>query len=126
MQLPLKRRAKKHYTPAGYSEIQWIKSAPFVVNSRAVLVHRIRSATSHLRNNNLSHHSFALWCANVFSGETCHVTHDIPINLLLCARCEAAAVKAGMPSADSLLGRHVHLGCERAVQVCCEESQNAN
>lgn len=42
-----------------------------------------------------------------------------PDDKLLCEACERNAVLAGLPSADELAGRHVHLGKIKAVQTCC-------
>ena len=42
-----------------------------------------------------------------------------PDGKLLCDRCETMALALGMPSADSLVGRHVHRGKVVAVQTCC-------
>ncbi len=39
---------------------------------------------------------------------------------ILCERCEDAAVKAGLPSADELSGRPVHKGGVVAVATCCQ------
>ena len=42
-----------------------------------------------------------------------------PADKLLCEACERSAVLAGLPSADELAGRHVHIGKIKAVQTCC-------
>ena len=58
--------------------------------------------------------------------ETCIAFVDVPPDdALLCSRCEAVAVEAGLPSADSLAGRHVHLGKCVAVQTCCQSGDKA-
>lgn len=123
MQVPLRNKPDRGYLPSHYRIIRWIKAAPFLVNPHAVLVHRIKAASTYMVDGKYSHTSVRYWCDNIGRGE---IMHDVPSGMLLCARCEAAATSHGMPSAESLCGRHVHLGQSRAVQVCCEETQNTN
>lgn len=47
------------------------------------------------------------------------ITTPILIVLLVCERCEKAAVKAGELAAHELVGRHVHLGHVVAQKTCC-------
>jgi len=105
--------------------LQWSKALPFVVNTRGLLVHRVRYAGTHLHNDGtFSHNSATFWCGNQANGETVSFVADPPENRLLCERCEKIAVAAGQPKADELAGRHVHVGAIKAQRRCCLNEQN--
>lgn len=95
---------------------------PFVENSRGVLVHRPRSGTTY-NLHKVPHIAVSMWCGHTTTGDGKHLTFlpAPPDGKVLCARCEAAAVEAGLPTADELAGKHVHVGGVRAVITCCEE-----
>lgn len=115
MKLPLETRPfdTKHGLP-------WASCLPFVENSRGTLIHRPRhGATYNLHDK--PHIGVTFWCGMAVSSSKKILTFlgAPPDNKILCERCEAAAIKAGMPSADTLAGRHVHKGRTVAVVTCC-------
>lgn len=118
MKVPL-QRAKTLASGA----IHWRKSSPFLENTRAVLIHRPRCVTTHKIGDKWGAHiAVACWCGIGFAGTHKFTFLDAPPEgKLLCARCEAAAQKAGKPSAEALVGRHVHVGGVKAFQLCCGE-----
>ena len=101
--------------------ITWKSCPPFVENSRGTLIHRVRfGATYNLHAK--PHNTVTFWCGMAVSTSKKNLTFlDVPPDdKILCERCEAAAVKAGMLSADELAGRHVHKGGVVAVATCCQ------
>ena len=101
--------------------LPWSSCAPFVENSRGVLIHRPRSAQT-ITIHREPHKAIHYWCGNGVAGKrNLSFLSAPPEDKLLCARCEAQAVKAGLPSAAELTGRHVHLGKVVAVRVCCDQ-----
>lgn len=99
--------------------VVWESCAPFVDNSRAMLIHRPRTVTVYTCLGK-KHLAVGVWCGAGFTGTDKFTFHDtMNGDKLLCHRCEAAAVKVGMPSADALVGHHVHQGKVVAVQTCC-------
>lgn len=109
--------------------IHWPTSQPFIVNPRAILIHRIRYGTSFRRiDGTWSHDTVETWCGNGFNSMGAVgsdiIVADPPKSKLLCARCELIAVQAGEKSADELTGRHVHIGRVRAFRTCCHEIKN--
>ena len=101
----------------------WSSCAPFVENSRGVLIHRPRSAQT-ITIHREPHKAIHYWCGNGVAGKrNLSFLAAPPEDKLLCARCEAQAVKAGLPSAAELTGRHVHLGKVVAVRVCCDQEE---
>ena len=115
MKLPLKRHKDHRFG------IAWKEASPFIDNSRAVLVHRPRYVTTHkIGEKWKAHISIECWCGNSFSGTKKFTFLDVPpSSKLLCARCEANAVNHGQPTAESITGRHVHIGRLVAQQMCC-------
>lgn len=99
----------------------WSYSAPFLVNPRAMLTHRIRYAHTYFSYGKISHHSFIYWCGNIGRGR---VVHDPPDNRLVCFACETAAVAHGEKSSHELVGRHVCLGRVKIGRVCCRNEGN--
>lgn len=102
--------------------IPWIACEPFVENKMAVLVHRVRSVTTYkIGERWKAHIAVGCWCGNHMAG-----THKFTFlaapkdDAIVCARCESAAVKEGMPASESLAGRHVHIGGVKAFRTCCE------
>lgn len=97
---------------------------PFVDNTRAVLIHRVRHLAEHKISERWpGHFSVVAWCGNSFTGQPKKFTFldAPPQGRLLCERCEAASFAAGEPTAESIVGRHVHLGKVVAVQTCCQK-----
>ncbi len=98
--------------------INWKAAQPFVVNPRGQLVHRVRWARTGFCKNGASYNSMGYWCGNT-GNRHCEFTSDPPLDSLLCAGCEAAAIHAGEKSAAELTGRHVCIGAARALKLCC-------
>lgn len=103
------------------NEIPWAECSPFVENTKAVLIHRPRSVSTHqISERWKAHIAVRGWCGNQFTGRKKFTFLDAPPDgKLLCERCEKAAVKAGELAAHELVGRHVHLGNVVAQQTCC-------
>jgi len=121
MKLPLQ---KPKDTRPGMG-LHWASCSPFIENSNATLIHRPRRVSTHkLGAWRKAHIGMNCWCGTSFSGTKKFTFLDAPPEgKLLCARCEYMAQKNGLPSADSLAGRHVHLGGVVAVQKCCIEEE---
>lgn len=119
LKLPLKQQPYKqpHYSK---DRLPWASCTPFVDNKRALLIHRPRVVATYTTQK-MPHIGITFWCGNNACGDDDKFTFtDIPpLDKYLCARCEAAAVEAGLPSADDLAGRHVHIGKLVAVKTCC-------
>ncbi len=101
----------------------WESCAPFVDNARAMLIHRPRAVTIY---NCLGkpHMAVNAWCGNGFTGTNKFTFLDsLDGSKFVCARCEAAAITAGLPSADELSGKHIHKGKVVAVQICCDKGE---
>lgn len=115
MKLPLKRRKDARFG------IAWKEASPFIENLRAVLIHRPRYVTTHkIGEKWKAHIAVECWCGNTFTGTKKFTFLDVPpSSKLLCARCEANAVNHGQPTAESITGRHVHIGRLVAQQMCC-------
>lgn len=98
--------------------IQWASALPFVENKRAILIHRPKAATTHTLFKK-PHISVEYFCGSIQTGNDKFTFLSVPpMDSVLCNRCEIAALEAGMPSADSLAGRHVHKGGMRAYTTC--------
>jgi hypothetical protein len=117
LKLPLERPKQVHDR-----EFPWSACAPFVENSRGVLIHRPRNGSTYNIHRTGPHIGIGFWCGmhvassrNIFT-----FLAAPPEGRILCERCEANAVASGLPSADELAGRHVHKGRTVAVVTCCE------
>lgn len=96
------------------------ESKPFVVNDRAVLIHRPRSISLY-NLHKYPHLGIRQWCGNTHTGMKKFTFIDaIPEGRLVCAICEVRATMAGLPSADEICGRHVHKGRMFAKIDCCQ------
>lgn len=115
MKLPLQKSKDQR---AG---IHWSSCSPFIENSKAVLIHRPRYVVTHkISAKYKAHIAIGYWCGNHCSGTKKFTFLDAPPDSkVVCARCEAKAIEAGLPSASDLVGRHVHVGGVAAVQTCC-------
>lgn len=122
--LPLERKANSNqfYTK---NRFPWISCAPFVENSRGVLIHRPRSAATFNLHKH-PHIGVSFWCGMAVSSDGKNLTFLAapPDGRILCARCESAAIENGLPSADDIAGRHVHKGRTTAVATCCNLAGN--
>jgi len=114
--LPLKRNKKP-----GNAIVVWTKCAPFVENSRGVLIHRPRTVMTYkISARWKSHIGIGYWCGSSVAGSKNFTFLSAPPEgSLLCEKCEIAAIAAGLPSADELAQRHVHRGKIKAIQTCC-------
>lgn len=119
MKLQLEKRA----VTDNYRHLPWATCLPFVENSRGVLIHRPRYVST-FNVHKLPHIAIQYWCGCGASGGKKFTFHAAPPEgKLLCERCEQQAVLRGMPSADSLAMKHVHLGKLVAVQTCCAAAE---
>lgn len=119
MKLPLKP-AKK--SPVHRDKLLvWTGSAPFVENSRGVLIHRPCSVTT-VSIHREPHIAIKYWCGNGVAGKrNLTFLDEPPVGKFLCVHCEANAIKAGLPSADAISGRHVQTGLVKAVPAPLDE-----
>lgn len=108
------------------NQLHWKACLPFVENKRGVLIHRPRTATTYSIHR-LPHIGISFWCGMGVTGKSdkFDFLSEPPEDLILCERCEAIAVKNGLPSADELAGRHVHKGRTVAVVTCCSTEGGA-
>lgn len=107
-------------------KIPWISCKPFIENSMGVLIHRPRRVTTHKIGLTCAPHiSVHAWCGNSMSGTKKFTFLDSPsVGRIVCARCEANAIAAGLPESSALAGRHVHVGGVVAVAHCCADTIN--
>lgn len=107
MKLPLEIR----HDPK-LAETSWKSSLPFVDNSRAKFIHRPRTVGVFKCGKRPAHLGIHMWCgSSQVGGKKFTFIETIPEDgKLLCARCEAAAIENGLPSAKELSGHHVKLG----------------
>ena len=123
LKLPL-RPGKPYPDPYRHSIMPWASCAPFIENSRGVLIHRPQSVST-ITMLGKAHLGIKYWCGNGTAGKrSLTFLSEPPPGALLCAACEARATAAGLPSAEALAGRHVHLGKVVAVQLCCGPSNS--
>lgn len=122
LKIPLERPKKIHH-----AEFPWSACAPFVENSRGTLIHRPRTGSTYNLHRSGPHFGLGFWCGMHISsgGKNLTFLAAPPDGRIVCARCEAAAVANGLPSADELAGRHVHIGRTVAVMTCCDLTHNA-
>ena len=121
MKIDLERPKQRFVQSTVCQDIPWIRGKPFLHNPRGYLIHRVRSAHSHMYHGEWSHDTADYWCGNFGRGE---FVNEPPADRLLCAVCEANAVAHGKPTAEELIGRHVCIGRLRAVRLCCKQEAN--
>ena len=118
----------------------WNKSAPFIMSVRGVLVHRPKSIFTFFRDyktpgsvrdssidrNFQREHSVAeFYCGGrLFVEKGCRFFDSVPTNRIVCERCELFALNSGLPSSDTICGRHVCIGGVRAYSTYCDKSSN--
>lgn len=100
-------------------------SLPFYSNERGLLAHRVRYVAEHLRNGKVAHRSVTYLCNNSTCVRAGGEFLSEP-NRLLCMVCEFMAKRQGKPSADELVGHHVHVGKLRVEQACCCDKRGNN
>lgn len=105
-------------------EFRWTSCAPFVENSRGVLIHRPRTGSTFNLHRTGPHVGLGYWCGmhTASDGKNLTFLSAPPEGRILCERCETIAVANGLPSADELAGRHVHKGGVVAVVTCCDRA----
>lgn len=102
--------------------LHWSSSRPFVENRRGVLIHRPKSVLMYTARWGETYPIIDYWCGASANGTDKFTFLNAPANgKLVCARCEAEAVRNDLPSSDALVGRHVHIGGVIGVRTCCLE-----
>ena len=102
-----------------FNQVDYSESAPFFINPRGVLAHRIRALFT-LTAFGSTWTIAEYWCENNgrdHSGADECLAFD-PGERLICSRCEANAVAKGEKTSSQLAGRHVCVGVVRPVNVC--------
>ena len=108
-----------------FKGIPWTAVEPFVMNEMAQLIHRVRHVSTHkIGNKYPSHLAINMWCGNSATGtKKFTFLGEPPVGRIVCARCDAAAIAAGLPSSTQIAGRHVHTGGVVAVAHCCQQEK---
>lgn len=105
------------------TSVNAVKSLPFWDSPMQILVHRVRRATAYYVDGEFSHLAVQYWCGNNgHSARNGRLLERPPKHKLVCERCEAMVKQKGLPSSDSLVGHHVHVGRAQAVKTCCTEN----
>ena len=109
-----------------FTQTNYEQSAPFFINPRGVLAHRVRSLVV-LTATYYSHPWTIVeyWCEN--SGRTGCDDDGLefdPGDRFVCKRCEELAVAHGELTSSELAGRHVCVGVCRPVNVCPEHGES--
>jgi hypothetical protein len=101
--------------------VHWTSCEPFVENTMAVLIHRVRYVSTHkISDRWRAHLAVRCWCGNGMTGtKKFTFLESPPDKAIVCARCDKAAIRAGQPPSEALAGKHVHLGGVVAVRSCC-------
>jgi len=120
MKIPLER----YKMPAwGSEKITACSSAePFLMNSRAILIHRPKNVAIFDNANRPSHVAITNLCGATFTGDRKFTfLAEPPEGRIVCAACEGRAVMMGLPTSSEIAGRHVCIGKLKAVKVCCTD-----
>lgn len=124
LRMPL-HKPKPYPKPYRDGIFPWSSCAPFVENTRGVLIHRPKTVKT-ITMLGKSHLAILYWCGNGVAGRRNLTFLSEPTQeTLLCEACERRAVDAGLPSASAIVGRHVHLGKMMAVRTCCAKGDTA-
>jgi hypothetical protein len=94
---------------------------PFAFNPRGVLIHRVASIGMHRDTWNdriRLRHTISYHCGGFAHGV--ELLSEPGEHQLVCEACEIRCKHKGLPSADELCGRHVHVGRAKAVRSCCQ------
>lgn len=110
-----------------FKGIPWTSSEPFVMNDMAQLIHRVRNVSMHKISDRYPYHlGVHMWCGNGSTGtKKFTFLGEPPVGRIVCARCEGAAIAAGLPSSSQIAGRHVHTGGVVAVAQCCDHIEES-
>lgn len=111
--------------PKSLAISHWTEVEPFIENTRAVLIHRPRHVAVHRISKKYAPHlAVETWCGTTYTGTKKFTFLDrIPKGRLLCERCEVAAFARDLPTAESIMKKHVHLGRVVAQQTCCSTKE---
>lgn len=118
-------RSNAHYV---YHKL-YDEGPAFAINSRGVLVHRIRKCKDliFVDSNELSHSHVTYFCGGG-ANDSGNITYtdEIPKGRVLCARCEAVALTENEKSAEAITKkRHVCKGGVRVFRTCgCSNDDN--
>lgn len=121
MEVTLRRSPR---APFNCNRIASVKRcAPFVENKCGVLIHRpIEVAYRKAYLGGYIYTCVDFMCGNSSNGENKFTFLDVvPDGRVVCARCEAAAIEAGLPPSSKICGRHVCVGGVKAVSHCHPE-----
>lgn len=117
MKLPLEKRPSDVVRG-----LIWTSSKPFVENKQGILIHRPRSVITYKAHWGEVYPIVDYWCGAHANGtDKFTFLDEPPAGKLVCARCEAQAVKHNQISSDLIVGRHVHIGGIIGVRTCCPE-----
>lgn len=119
MEFNLRRSPRIHFNCNRIASLK--RCAPFVENKNAVLIHRpIEVAYRKSYRGGYIYACVDFMCGNSANGENKFTFLDVvPDGRIVCARCEAAAIEAGLPSSSAITGRHVCIGGVKSVSFCC-------
>ena len=96
------------------------ESLPFLLNERALLIHRPRKASIY-RLNTSEHMAVQNWCGNTFSSRNkLSFIERPPAGRLVCEACEKRAIMAGEKPSSEIVGEHVCVGKLKVENVCCK------
>jgi len=108
MKIKLQKRKEDGYRPPGHCIKSINRSLPFYLSKKGKYFHRIRTASNHWRDGNLSHTAIHFWCGGSgFLNGNGRLYAEISSNGVLCATCEGKAVGAGVEGARIINGRKV-------------------
>ena len=116
-----KPRAPHAYGREDQDYRYWNRSLPFFRASCGVLLHRVSHVLEFLRGGKVTHTAVHYLCNNtsfIRSGSE-FVADPRKAGRLVCTTCEFRAKQKRLPTADKLVGHHVHVGRLIAVQTCC-------
>ena len=122
MQLALDKPKKQQKEVAK----QWDEAEPFVINTRALLVHRprfVREYHLHIKHPGVwkgPHIAVEFYCGQTVANGKGVLTFSDTLerDALICEQCERRAVMAGLPASSDIAGHHVHIGKLMAVRTC--------
>lgn len=110
---------KNKYSKLGIG--QWSACLPFVINSKAKLVHRPIAVNVHKLLGKY-HISVHYACGLMASGSKKFTfTGVLDDSHVVCHRCEMKMAEKGEQSSSKINGGHVHIGGVEVVKVCNHE-----
>lgn len=101
------------------------KCEPFVKNKMAKLVHRVRHFGVHKISGREPHFCVDYICGNSSAGGSDKFLFVPSLSSadVVCARCEEAAIQAGMPTSSEISGRHICIGGVKVYSMCCPDKE---